>query len=143
MCCTMVFMVAHLPLPAEPQRKAHDVQHNGIPRNDNINDAIKQIPPTVTFPSGRRWHLFQVAGKRNTKEQKYFLTWLRWWGTGACAVIDAKAGSGKTTTMCNGYVEVSRRRARSCSACPVVAVSASGGIPVALGRSLGLLRHPS
>jgi hypothetical protein len=49
-----------------------------------------------------------VARKRNTQEQEEFLTWLRW-GKG-CAVIDAKAGSGKTTTICNGYLDVDEAR---------------------------------
>ena len=55
----------------------NDLRDNGSPHNDNINNAIKRIPPTVTFPTGRKWHVLQVAGKRNTKEQEDFLTWLR------------------------------------------------------------------
>ena len=39
----------------------NDLRDNGSTHNENINDAIKQIPPTATFPTGRKWHVLQVA----------------------------------------------------------------------------------
>jgi len=51
--------------------------------------------------------------RRNTQEQNEILRWLQWGKPGSSLVIDAKAGSGKTTTICQGYVLVTKRNPKT------------------------------
>lgn len=54
--------------------------------------------------------VLEVIRQRNTPEQDAILNWLRWGPRGSSLVIEAKAGSGKTTTICRGYLEVEDAR---------------------------------
>eukprot|EP00931_Biecheleriopsis_adriatica_P080632 TRINITY_DN53991_c0_g1_i1.p1 TRINITY_DN53991_c0_g1~~TRINITY_DN53991_c0_g1_i1.p1 ORF type:complete len:804 (+),score=111.77 TRINITY_DN53991_c0_g1_i1:73-2484(+) len=55
-------------------------------------------------------HVLQVVGQRWTQEQEVFFEWLRWGKEGSCAIIDAKAGSGKSTTICRAYLNIAREK---------------------------------
>ena len=48
----------------------------------------------------------------NTKEQHDISNWLEWGTSGPFLLIEAKAGSGRTTIICQGYLQLSKLRLR-------------------------------